>query len=576
MKTEIAILLKKTLKGFGVDLDKKEIENLIETPPSSKMGDYSFPCFFLAKKLRKNPNEIALKIKEKISDKTFEDIQTVGGYVNFFLNKKKFAEKVVKEVLTKKDKFGKVDVGKKEKIMIEFPSPNTNKPLHLGHLRNMSIGESLSRITEFFGNKVIRANLNNDRGIHICKSMTAYEKFGKNKIPNKKSDHFVGDYYVMFSKNEKKLEKQNRECLQKWEQGDKQTLELWKKMNKWALDGFKETYKKFGIKQDVEYFESKIYKKGKSIINDGLKKKIFYKKSDGAIAIDLGKRLGEKIVLRSDSTSVYITQDIYLAKLKYEKYKLDKSIYVVGNEQDYHFRVLEEILKRLKMKFFLKHLSHGMVNLTEGKMKSREGIVVDADNLIENIQNLVKKELDSRTKLSKKELELRSLKITLAAIKYFLLRVDSKKNMLFNPKESINFEGDTGPYLLYSYARASSILRKSKISISSREELGTKRKSKNKKIKTDFKIKKLNEKEIELVKKLSQFQEVVLNAHKILNPSLIANYSYELTQLFNKFYHTSKVIGSEKESFRLALVESFRYVLKNSMKLLGIEVIERM
>jgi len=565
MKKEIAILLKKTLKGFGVDLEKEEILGLLEIPPSGKMGDYSFPCFFLAKKLRKNPNEIAFKIKEKISDKDLEDIQTVGGYVNFFINKNKFANNVIKEILTKKDKFGKGDVGKKEKIIIEFPSPNTNKPLHLGHLRNMSIGESLARIAEFFGNKIIRVNLNNDRGIHICKSMTAYKKFGKGKTPKSaktKSDHFVGDYYVKFNQHikDKNLEKEAKECLIKWESGDKQTLELWKKMNKWALDGFKETYKKFGIKHDKSYSESKFYTKGRSIINDGLKKKIFYKKSDGAIAIDLGKQLGEKIVLRSDGTSLYIAQDIYLAKLKSKDYNFDKSVYVVANEQDYYFNVLTEILKRLKYSFSIDHVSYGMVNLPSGRMKSREGNVVDADDLIENIQNLIKKELDSRTKLSKKELDSRSLKITLAAIKYFLLKVDVKKNMLFDPKESINFEGDTGPYLLYSYARASSILKKSK----------------NKKIKTNFKIKKLNEKEIELVKKLSQFQEIVLNSYKTLNPSLIANYSYELTQFFNRFYHTSKVIGSEKESFRLALVESFRHVLKNSIKLLGIEVIERM
>lgn len=564
MKREIAILLKKILKDLGVDLKKEEIENLIEIPPSSKMGDYSFPCFFLAEKLKKNPHEIALEIKEKIFDKNFEEVQVLGAYVNFFVDKKKFAENIIKEILKEKENFGKSNIGKKEKTMVEFPSPNTNKPLHLGHLRNMSIGESVSRILEFNSEKVIRASINNDRGVHICKSMIAYKKYGKNKKPTKKSDHFVGDFYVKFNqmvKENKDYEKKAQECLQKWEAKDKETLDLWKKMNKWALDGFKETYKTFGIKHDKEYYESKIYKKGKEIVLEGLKKGIFEKKQDGSVSINLEKeKLGEKILLRDDGTSLYIVQDIYLAKLKQDEYKISKSIYVVGNEQEYHFNVLFEILLKLGFNYKnLEHLSYGMVNLPEGKMKSREGIVVDADSLIEEVQNLVKKELNSREKLSKKELDSRSLKIALAAIKYFLLKIDTKKDMLFNPKKSISFEGDTGPYLLYSYARASSILKKSKNKIN---KVGPK--------------KNLEESELKLIKKLSQFSESVLNSYKNLNPSLIANYSYQLSQIFNEFYHSSKVIGSEQESFRLALVESFRYVLKNSLNLLGIETLDKM
>jgi len=559
MKKSIAKSLKKEIK-----LSEKEIEILIEIPPSSSMGDFAFPCFVLSKQLKKSPQQIAQDLKLKIKlPKGFANIDAHGAYLNFTLDRKMFAENLIREILKQKEKFGNSDIGKGKKIMIEFPSPNTNKPLHLGHLRNMSIGESISRIFEFHGNKIIRANLNNDRGIHICKSMVAYKKFGKGKKPDKKSDHFVGDFYVLFNeklKQNPELEEKSKECLIKWENGDKEIIDLWKKMNKWTLDGFNKTYNLFGIKHDKEYYESDIYKKGKEIIHDGLKKKVFEKKEDGAIAINLGKELGEKILLRSDGTSVYITQDLYLAKLKEEDFNLDGSIYVVGNEQEYHFKVLFSILEKLNFRVSknLKHLSYGMVNLPEGKMKSREGKVIDADDLILEVQSLVKKNLDSRAKLSKKELESRSLIIALSAIKYLLLKVDSKKNMLFNPKESINFEGDTGPYLLYSYARANSILKKA-----------------NSKTKS-FLVTELEPVEIELVKKLSQFPEVVFSSYKNYNPSLIANYSYELSKIFNEFYHACPVIHSLQKNFRLKLIESFKIVLKNSLNLFGIETLEEM
>lgn len=570
MKEIIINLLKKALNEKNIKLEEQEIDKVLEIPPSIEMGDYSFPCFFLAEKLKQGPNQIALEIREKIKNlpSEIEDIQTSGPYINFFLNRKNFAIALIKEVLDKKEAFGKLNY-KDKKTMVEFPSPNTNKPLHLGHLRNMAIGESISRILEFNGEKVIKANLNNDRGIHICQSMAAYKKYGKNKEPTKKikSDHFVGNFYVLFnkkSKKNKKLEIESHQLLQKWEQGDEDTIKLWKKMNKWALDGFKKTYKKFEIGFDKEYYESEIYAKGKEIILDGVKKGIFEKKEGGAVIVNLTKEnLGEKFLLRPDQTSLYITQDLYLAKLKFDQFKLNNSIYITGNEQEYHFNVLFTILKKLGFNFSnnLHHLSYGMVVLPHGKMKSREGIIVDADDLIENVQELVKKELQSREKLSKKELELRSLKIALAAIKYLLLKVDIKKNMLFNPKESINFEGDTGPYIQYSYARACSILKK----------LSSKTKDK-----TQFKISELAPEENELIKKLSQFKEVVLSSCKSLNPALIANYSYQLAQLFNEFYHTCPVIDSEKESFRIAIVKTFKQILKNSLFLLGIDVIEKM
>jgi|SRR3989344_6715127 len=567
MKEVIVNLIKKSLKKKSIDISEEKIAKTIEIPPSSEMGDYALPCFFLAEIMEEEPHEIAIELRELMGNPPggMEDIQTRGPYINFFLDRKTLGVNLIKEINSKKDNFGKSKRAGK-KTMIEFPSPNTNKPLHLGHLRNMAIGESLSRIFEFNGERVIRANLNNDRGIHICKSMAAYKLYGKGKNPKsekKKSDHFVGDYYVMFNKKEKenqKLELESHRMLQKWEAGDKETLKLWKKMNKWALDGFEKTYKKFGIKHSVEFFESKIYEKGKEIILEGLKKGIFKKKKDGAIAINLKKeKLGEKILLRLDGTSVYITQDIYLAKLKQEKYKLDKSIYVVANEQKYHFDVLFTLLEKLGFKSEgLKHLSYGMVNLPDGKMKSREGTVVDADDLIEKVQDLIKKELESRYKLTPKQSEERSLTIALAAIKYLLLKIDIKKDMVFNPKESINFEGDTGSYILYSYARASSILRKLK----------------NKK--SNSPLESLEEKEIALIKKLSDFENITLNAYKNTNPSLIANYSYQLAQIFNEFYHSCPVLNSDKESFRIELVKAFRQVLKNSLYLIGIDTLEEM
>jgi arginyl-tRNA synthetase len=567
MKDVISDILMKSLKKEGVSLKKEEIDKFIEIPPSLEMGDYAFPCFFLAGKLKMSPEDIALEVRGKIEDfpEELEDIQTNGPYINFFLNKKAIALNLFQEIKALGGDYGKsASAGKT--TMVEFPSPNTNKPLHLGHLRNMTIGESVSRILEFNGEKVIRANLNNDRGIHICKSMAAYKAYGRKRTPKtakKKSDHFVGDFYVLFSKKEKeneKMELESHKLLQKWEQGDKETLELWEKMNKWALDGFKETYSKFGIKHDTEFFESDIYKNGKEIVEKGLKDKILIKKEDGAIVADLKKEgFGEKVLLRADGTSIYMTQDLYLAKLKSEKYKIDKSIYVVGNEQNYHFEVLFAILKKLGFNFQgLKHLSYGMVNLPEGRMKSREGTVVDADDLIDEVQKLVKKELESRGKISKKELEEKSLKIALAAIKYLLLRVDTKKDMIFNPKESIDFEGNTGSYMLYSYARASSILKKLK------------------KVEKKYSLEDIEEKETALVKKLFEFKEIVLKSFRDLNPSILANYAYQLSQIFNEFYHACPVINSEKESFRIDLVIAFRQILKNSLYLLGIEPLEKM
>ncbi len=581
MKKVVVDSIENALKELKIKIERTEIENTVEIPPNNEMGDFAFPCFFIAKILKQNPSELAEQIRKKIGNTPvgIKDIQTKGPYLNFFVDNLPMVLELNDRVRKEKDDYGKPMKLSKNKTMVEFPSPNTNKPLHMGHLRNMAIGESVSKILEFNGEKVIRANLNNDRGIHICKSMAAYMFYGKNKTPKtakKKSDHFVGDYYVMFnekSKKNEKLEIESHRLLQQWEAGDKKVLALWKKMNKWALDGFNETYKLFGIKHDVEYFESNIYEKGKETILQGLKDKVFEKRKDGAIIINLKKEgLDEKVLLRIDGTSVYITQDLYLAKLKFEQYKLNKSIYVVGNEQNYHFDVLFNILKKLGFnQSGLFHLSYGMVNLPEGRMKSREGTVVDADDLIEKVQSLVKKELSSRTKISKRELEKRSLTIALAAIKYILLRVDSKKDMIFNPKESVNFEGETGTYILYSYARAGSILKK----VSS-SKAHSKSKKETFSVEPKLKLKSLEPSETELAKKLMDFSNVVQKSYNQLNPSLIANYSYQIAKAFNEFYHNCPVKGSEKETFRLNLVESFRQILKNALNLIGIETLEVM
>lgn len=544
-------------------LNKNEIERLIEIPPDEKMGDFAFPCFSLARLFRKNPADIAKQLSYTINlPDFFEKVSSSGGYLNFFMNNKFLSERILK--FCKSDTFGKKSMNKT--IVVEFASPNTNKPLHLGHLRNISIGESISRILSFCGNKVTRTSINNDRGVHICKSMLAYDAFGEGKTPEntgKKSDHFVGDFYVLFSKKASEDNNWNdnaQKLLQKWETGDKHTVELWKKMNKWALEGFAQTYKTFGIEFDKEYFESDIYKSGKEIITEGLKRKLFYKRDDGAVVVDLENlKLGNKVLLRPDGTSVYIVQDLYLAVLKDREFKYDKSIYVVGNEQEYHFAVLIAIFKLLEYPIAdkMKHLSYGMVELPEGKMKSREGTVVDADDLIKETQILALNELKQRYELTGIELENRSLKIALSAIKYQLLKIDISKNMLFDPKKAISFEGDTGPYLLYSYARASSILRKTESD-------------------KDISFSDLNIHEIRLIKKLSSFPDIITNACERMSPSVIANYGFEIAQTFNEFYHACKVIGSDSEGFRIELVKGFRSVLKKCLWLLGIEEIEEM
>jgi arginyl-tRNA synthetase len=551
------------LKKVGINLDI----SLIEKPPKPEMGDYAVPCFSFARELKKKPNEIAKDIISKIDKTSFSDVKAIGPYVNFFLKNESVVDEL-KEIHKLADKYGTRKSNNKV-VLIEGPSPNTNKPLHLGHVRNMSICKSLFNVMNTAGYVAKQINLNNNRGIHICKSMLAYQKWGENDSPEKsnmKSDHFIAKYYVMFAqklKDNPELEKEAQEMLRKWEANDKEVITLWNKMNKWAFDGFKETYKTFNISFDKEYFESETYKKGKEIILNGLKKGIFEKDEEGAIIIDLtSEGLDKKVLLRSDGTTVYITQDINLAKNKYEEFKYDKSIYVVGNEQEYHFKVLFNVLKKLNFESTegCYHLSYGMIELPSGKMKSREGTTVDADNLVEEVINLAKEEIKKRHNLSDKKLEERAKKIAMSAIIFHILKFDPKKNFVYNPKESLSFEGETGPYCQYVYARIQSITKKSDSKPKDKLDL----------------LKEEQEKQI--VKKLAEYPLIVGKISENYKISLIPRYLLDLCKEFNNYYSNHKIIQEDKnlESARLYLINAVAQVIANGLSLLGIEVLDEM
>jgi len=468
----------------------------------------------------------------------------------------------IKEVLKKSDV-------KPQKIVIEYPSPNTNKPLHLGHIRNMLIGNALSNLLKYKGHKVFLVNLNNDRGIHICKSMLAYKKWGNNQEPkNKKSDHFVGDFYVKYGQMEqknKKLIDEAKELLKLWEQEEPKTRALWKKLNSWALNGFKETYAKFDIKFDKEYNESDFFFKGKDIIIENLNKGIFEKRDDGAIIARLKEKfdLPDKVLLRSDETSIYITQDIYLAFLKKQDFDYDKSIYIVGNEQDLYFKQLFAILEMIGFKEDKYHLSYGMISLPEGKMKSREGTVVDADDLVEEMESLAFNEVNQRyPELSTEEKLYRAKIIGMAALKFFILKYNPKSDFIFNPKESISFEGETGPYIQYCFARIQSIINKSKEIIS-----------------LDINFELLNhEKEINLIKQLNYFPEILDTTINTYGLHLVPQYLLNLGQSFNSFYGKCQVISENKEleKARLLLIKCIQIVIKIGLNILGIETLDEM
>lgn len=554
----------------------------METPPDPTFGDLGFPLFSFAKILKTAPAKIAADILPKLeSDPTVQgkgEVRAVGPYINVFLPKGETASQIITTIINQNEAYGKTTTHSGKKIMVEFSSPNTNKPLHLGHLRNDAIGESLSRILQFTGADVYKTNIINDRGVHICKSMLAYQLFGNNIDPVKdgiKPDKFVGDMYVKFytySKDHPEAEDEAQELLRKWEAEDPETLKLWKMMNGWALEGIKQTYKRTGVSFDKLFFESDVFRKGRAEIMEGLKKGIFYKEEDGSIWVDL-KPIGfeKKLLLRGDGTAVYITQDIGLAITRHGEWPFDKLIYVVGNEQIYHFKVLFYIMKLLGYDWYegLYHLAYGMVNLPEGKMKSREGTVVDADDLITELKMSALKEIAAKGREEAVgNTEEVAEKIALGALHYFLLQVDTIKDMLFNASESLSFNGNTGPYIQYMGARISSIIRKSQTSEGEKVQKGT---CKPELLATDI--------EWELLKKLEEFPACVDKAAVQYAPMLITNYLYELCKLFSRFYHDCPILNADNPDIaatRLALAKAVHIVLKNASRLVLVPFLEVM
>lgn len=544
-------------------------ESMLTIPPNPELGDFSLPCFVFSKELKKSPDKIAKWLEKELEPTPLiEVIKAAGPYINFFMNKAKFAELVLGDVMKLKENYGKSLFSKGKRTMVEFSSPNTNKPLHLGHVRNTLLGMSISAILKACGHDVIKATLFNDRGIHICNSMLAYKKWGNNQNPDIKADHFVGKFYKMFNewlKKDPKLEDEARELLRLWEQKDKETISLWKRMNNWAYIGFNETYEMLGINFDERYYESELYEKGKKLVADAAEKGIFKKQSDGSIIAELEDvGLPNKILIRADGTSLYVTQDIYLAKLKFEQHDINKSLYVVGSEQNLHFQQLFAILKKLGFDFWDKceHISHGMVYLPEGRLKSREGTVVDADEIIQEVLLIAEKELKKRyEKINEKELHQKAKAIGLAALKFFMLKFDPAKDMLYDPKESISFEGETGPYVQYAYARINSVIEKY-----------------GKSIPTSINYTLLKEREHKLIRIIADFPMVVENAAKSYKPSIVAHYLLSLAQEFNEFYQFCPIL-QEKEGLRearIVVINGVRQVLKNGLALLGIEAIEKM
>ena len=576
-----------TLNGIAPETcDKILPEQInIETPPNPEMGDVAFPLFTFAKSFKTSPAKIASDVCARLLEN--EDIKkygmpkAIGPYLNVFLAKGDLASNVLDKVLKEKENYGKTSSLSGKRIMIEFSSPNTNKPLHLGHLRNDALGESISRILKFCGADVFKVNIINDRGVHICKSMIAYQKFGEGKTPeseNIKSDRFVGDMYVAFHKysqeNPEKAEAEAKQMLLDWEAGEnKELIGLWKKMNGWAINGIKETYKRTGISFDKLYFESETYLKGKDQILKGLEAGVFYKEEDGSVWVDLAPiKLDKKVLLRSDGTSLYMTQDIGTAISRHKDWPFNQMIYVVGNEQEYHFKVLFYVLKQLGFEWAddLYHLSYGMVNLPEGKMKSREGTVVDADDLINSLQDEALKKIEENGR--EKEVgdaAVAAENIAVGALHYFLLQVSPKKDMLFNPKESLSFTGNTGPYLQYMGARISSILRKA-------ETAEGKENLKNGKLNASLLT---NESEWELLKTLEDFPGQVARSALRKDPSVLTAYLYELSKAFSRFYRDCPILSGEDADLsytRMELARATKIVLQNAMNLVLIPFMEVM
>ena len=580
---------------YGMDATEKMLQ--LQKTRSEFEGNLTLVVFPFVKVAKKSPEQTAQEIGEYLQQNcsAIEKFNVVKGFLNLSIGDGAWLQLL--SAIDQDENFGmKKATEDSPLVMIEYSSPNTNKPLHLGHVRNNLLGWSLAQIMEANGNKVVKTNIVNDRGIHICKSMLAWQKWGNGETPEssgKKGDHLIGDYYVAFDKHyrdeikdlvaqgmdeekakqEAPLIKEAHEMLVKWEQNDPEVRALWEKMNNWVYAGFDETYKKMGVSFDKIYYESQTYLKGKAKVEEGLAKGLFERHEDNSVWADLtNEGLDQKLLLRSDGTSVYMTQDIGTAEMRFQDYPIDKMIYVVGNEQNYHFQVLSILLDRLGFKWGkeLTHFSYGMVELPNGKMKSREGTVVDADDLMAlMVEDAYKTSMelgkfDDMTEEERREI---ARVVGMGALKYFILKVDARKNMLFNPEESIDFNGNTGPFIQYTYARIRSILRKfrgertdSNISLTSNHSP-------------------LTTKEIELIQKMNEFGAAVEQAGKDYSPSGIANYCYELTKVFNQFYHDYSILNEpdeQKKAVRLVLAKNVAKIIKNGMGLLGIEVPERM
>ena len=584
---------------YGIDADDKQIQ-LQKTRPEFE-GNITLVVFPFVKLARKAPAQVAEEIGKAMTDSAIvgepviEKFNAVQGFLNMSIAPSFWIEQL--EAIAADANYGE-QPDRNQLMMVEYSSPNTNKPLHLGHVRNNLLGSSIARIQEANGWKVVKTNIVNDRGIHICKSMLAWLKFGNGETPEssgKKGDHLIGDYYVRFDKEYRKqiaelmaggmseddakreapLMKEAQAMLLKWEQGDKEVRELWEKMNSWVYAGFDETYKMMGVSFDKIYYESNTYLEGKKEVERGLQEGLFYRREDGSVWADLtGDGLDEKLLLRSDGTSVYMTQDIGTAKLRYQDYPIDKMVYVVGNEQEYHFKVLSLLLDKLGFPFGkeLVHFSYGMVELPNGKMKSREGTVVDADDLMEQMikdaKEISKDKVNTLPDITEAEANEIARKVGLGALKYFILKVDPRKNMLFNPEESIDFNGNTGPFIQYTYARIQSVLRKGRPTPNP-SLIGRGVNSPDT----------LNDKEVALIQRLTDYPATVKQAGEEFSPAVLCNYAYALAQEFNSFYHDYSILNEaneQKKNLRLLLSAEVAKVLKHAMALLGIEMPARM
>lgn len=582
----------KTLYGQEAATDKIQLQKTRK----EFEGDFTLVVFPFLQLSRKRPEETAAEIGEllKANQPVVSSYNVVKGFLNIAIAPTYWAGLL--HDIDKCPKWGITEpTADSPLVMVEYSSPNTNKPLHLGHIRNNLLGYALSNIIAANGNKVVKTNIVNDRGIHICKSMLAWQKWGNGETPassNKKGDHLIGDYYVAFDKHYKAelnelmaqgmskeeaeaaspLMAEAREMLVKWEAGDAQVRKLWETMNGWVYEGFDETYRKLGVSFDKIYYESDTYLVGKETVLDGLQKGVFYRRPDESVWADLsGDGLDEKLLLRSDGTSVYMTQDIGTAQLRFRDYPIDKMVYVVGNEQNYHFQVLSLLLDKLGFSWGkgLVHFSYGMVELPEGKMKSREGTVVDADDLMDEMINTAREtseELGGKLNdlTAEEKAEINRI-IGLGALKYFMLKVDARKNMLFNPKESIDFNGNTGPFIQYTYARTRSIERKAAeagVNVNDANAPGS-----------------ISEKECAIIRMLNEFPAIIKQAGTDYSPSGIANYTYDLAKEYNQFYHDYSILREENESvkaFRILLTRNVGKVIKTAMNILGIDVPERM